>query len=505
MADALINGFSILLRLDTLLLLVLGTIEGIVIGALPGIGSTLGVALTIPLTYSLLPENAIILLVCIYAGAMYGGSISSILINTPGSGSAAVTALEGYPMTVKGEAAFALSLGALSSGFGGVLAAILILSLTPILIKLVLSFGSMENFMLSLFGICLIIVITSKGNLIKGLISGTFGLVITTIGIAPMATDIRYTFMSPEFFDGLGYLPALIGLFAIAEVFRLSGIKQASIAERIDLSGRCRMRAFKEIIKNYKTAIKSTLIGVFIGVIPGAGGAVSSFISYGEARRVSKKPELWGKGNPEGIIAGEFSNNATVSGALVPTLAFGIPGSATTAALMGGLLLHGLRPGIKMFTGEGLNITYSILLSVIFSHILIVFLGLTLIRYLGKIVLIKKEYVMSIAIVLAVSGVFGMEQNYFDIYQILVFGIIGYVFNKYNYPIIPALISIILGPMMEENLFRSLRISGGSFSIFLQRPIPIILLLGIILVLFVPFLFLYRKKLKNKKSCKRRA
>lgn len=265
------------------------------------------------------------------------------------------------------------------------------------------------------------------------------------------------------------------------------------------------MDAFKEILRNFKTFIKSVFIGIFIGSIPGAGGSVSNFLAYAEARRVSKNPELWGKGNPEGIIASESSNNATVSGALIPTLTFGIPGSATTAALLGGLLLHGLRPGIKMFTGEGLNITYSIFLAVIFSHILILFLGLTLIRPAGKIVLIKKEHVMSIVIILAVLGIFSMQQNYFDIYQIVIFGVIGYIFNKYKYPVIPAIISIILGRMIESNLFRSLRLSGGSFSIFLQRPISLILLLGTILVLFSPFLSRYGKKLKNKKSCKKRA
>ena len=505
MLDALINGFYILLRLNTLLLLSFGTIIGIIVGAIPGIGPTLGIALAIPFTFGLSPENALILLISIYGGAMYGGAISSILINTPGTGSAAATTLEGYPMAKKGEAMFALALSALSSGFGGILAGILVIFFTLFLVKFVLLFATPEKFMLALFGICLIIVITTKGNLIKGLISATFGLLITAVGIAPMTADVRYTFMRPDFYDGLGYLPALIGLFAVAEVFRLSGIKQASIAERIDVSGRGRMDAFKEILRNFKTFIKSVFIGIFIGSIPGAGGSVSNFLAYAEARRVSKNPELWGKGNPEGIIASESSNNATVSGALIPTLTFGIPGSATTAALLGGLLLHGLRPGIKMFTGEGLNITYSIFLAVIFSHILILFLGLTLIRPAGKIVLIKKEHVMSIVIILAVLGIFSMQQNYFDIYQIVIFGVIGYIFNKYKYPVIPAIISIILGRMIESNLFRSLRLSGGSFSIFLQRPISLILLLGTILVLFSPFLSRYGKKLKNKKSCKKRA
>jgi len=467
----------------------LGTIVGIIIGALPGIGPTLGIAISLPLTYTLSAVNAMIFLVSIYCGAMYGGAISAILFNTPGTGSATATTMEGYPMAQKGEAILALSLSALCSSFGGIIAAILVIFITPLLVEFMLIFWTPEYLMLSIFGIAIVILVSTKGNIIKGLISASFGLLLTTIGIAPITVDIRYTFMRPEIYDGIGYLPAIIGLFGVAEVFRLSGKKTYSIAEKIEGKGQKHLlKAIKLLIKHKISFIRSTLIGLFIGAVPGAGGSISNFVAYAVAKNFSKNIELWGKGNPEGVIASESSNNATVAGSLIPTFVFGIPGSGAAAALLAGLYLHGLRPGMQLFTGEGLVFTNSVYLSIILSHIIILIFGVTLVHKLGVAVLFKKEYIIIIIIILSTLGIYGYNQNYFDVYQIVIFGIIGYFFGKYKYPVIPALIAIILGTMIEGDLFRSLDLSGGSFSIFLNRPISLFLVIVTATVLTVPFL-----------------
>jgi len=295
--------------------------------------------------------------------------------------------------------------------------------------------------------------------------------------------------MRPEIYDGIGYLPAIIGLFGVAEVFRLSGKKTYSIAEKIEGKGQKHLlKAIKLLIKHKISFIRSTLIGLFIGAVPGAGGSISNFVAYAVAKNFSKNIELWGKGNPEGVIASESSNNATVAGSLIPTFVFGIPGSGAAAALLAGLYLHGLRPGMQLFTGEGLVFTNSVYLSIILSHIIILIFGVTLVHKLGVAVLFKKEYIIIIIIILSTLGIYGYNQNYFDVYQIVIFGIIGYFFGKYKYPVIPALIAIILGTMIEGDLFRSLDLSGGSFSIFLNRPISLFLVIVTATVLTVPFL-----------------
>lgn len=474
-----------LLSWPTLGLVLLGVFVGIVGGALPGVGGALTVAIAMPFTLTMGNTNAIILLISIYNGVMYGGSISSILFNVPGDASAAATTLEGYPMTKQGRAIDALTISALSSGLGDLLGALVIILLLPVMVSVVLMFGTPEYFLVAVLGLSLIIVV-SEGSFLKDAMAGGLGVLVATVGVAPMLPTERYTFGILGLYEGIDFVAALIGIFAVSEMLRLSR-RSGSISREgdVDLSGSV-ITGAKKVLGRPITVIKSTLIGLFVGAIPGSGGSVSTFIAYGEAKRSSDNPEKFGDGAEEGVVATESANNATVSGSLIPTLTFGIPGSTTTAVLIGALMLHGVRPGPALF-GEQITLTYSIFATLVICSFVIIVFGLLVVRWAGYITTINTDIIIPIIITLSVLGTFSLNANYIDVLVVLVMGVVGYLMETYEYSIVAFLLGLILGPIAEENLYRSLQLSGGDFGIFLSTPLRMILVAATVLVVVGPY------------------
>ncbi|MCL9817363.1 tripartite tricarboxylate transporter permease [Natronocalculus amylovorans] len=468
--------------------IIVGILLGIVIGALPGLGPSLGMAIMLPLTLPLEPVNAIILLVSVYSGAMYGGAIAAILINAPGTAAAAATTFDGYPMSRSGDAMKALSISATASSIAGFFTVITLILLSPVLVEIVLAFGSPERFLIALLGLAMITVI-ARGSMVKGITAGMFGLLITSVGTAPMAITPRYTFQDQFGFvlvEGIAFVAVLIGLFAIAEMFKLAGEKGGISQSDTVLSGSV-IPGIRTVFSYPGTVLKSGYIGMAIGSIPGAGSTVSTFVAYGEAVRSAKDPETYGKGNEVGLIAAESSNNGTIGGSLIPTLSFGIPGSAATAVLLGGLVMHGLRPGPTLF-GEELVTTYSLFIALLIGNVLILTVGLLLVTRASAITRVDTDYIIPIIIVLALVGAFalrGTGQNWLDVSTVVLLGIIGYYMKKFDYSIIAFVLGVVLGPIAEQNLDRSLQLSDGSWLVFFNPDRPLTIILSILIVIMV--------------------
>ena len=418
---------------------------------------------------------------------MYGGSVAAILINVPGTPAAAATTFDGYPMSRQGKAINALTISALSSGLGGMLGVAVLILLSPILITIILAFGSPEYFLLAVLGLSMIAIV-SQTSLVKGIISGFFGLLLTTVGMAPIAPQERYTFGSLLLFDGLELVAALLAMFAIAEMLKLAGERGSIAGKGEGLSGE-KGPAVRDVIKNYKILIKGSMMGLLIGMIPGSGASISNFIAYGEAMRASENPETFGEGNSKGVIIAESCNNSTVAGSLVPTLSFGIPGSGTTAVLLGGLVMHGMQPGPDLF-GEDIYITFSMFIALFIGSIMIILLGIFVLTRTSYITTIDTNIIIPIILVLSVVGGYAVRTNWIDVLTLLALGLIGFYMKKHDYSVIAFVLGFVLGPIAEENLFRSLQLSDGSVLIFLnpiQQPLSALLVLLIILVMFGPY------------------
>ena len=469
---------------QTPLWIVIGLVVGIFFGALPGIGATLGMAIVLPLTIPLEGTDAIILLISIYSGAMYGGSISAILINVPGTAGAAATTFDGYPMSKRGQAINALTTAASASALGGFLTIAILILISPLMIEIVLLFGSPHYFLLAILGLAMISVIT-KGSVVKGLVAGSFGLMLMTVGIAPTVPVQRFTFGSTVLYSGLSYIAILIALFAIAEMIRLAA--EDTIAEEAVAMEGSRIAGLRNAVSHPVLVAKSAVIGMLVGAVPGSGASVSNFLSYGEAVRSSKTPDAFGSGIPEGVIASESANNGTVGGSLVPTFAFGIPGSGSTAVLLGGLIMHGLRPGPDLFTTQ-LDVTYAVLLALLVGSLVIVLVGLTVIPRAGYLTQIDTHVIIPAIIVLSFLGSLALRNNWVDLLTVVLLGFVGFYLKRHEYSVIAFVLGAILGPIAESNLYRSLAVSGGSFDIFVSDPLAVGLLLAIVVILLGPAL-----------------
>jgi len=494
---------------DALFYVVFGILIGIVVGALPGLGPPLGMAIMLPLTAPMQPANGIILLIGVYSGAMYGGSIAAVLINAPGVSSSAATTFDGYPMSKQGRAATALSISATASAIAGFVTVIVLLLFSPILIQLVLRVGTPEYFLVAVLGLAMIVIVT-KGSMAKGLLAGVAGLLITTIGTAQMTAERRYIIgpqsLQFELSDGISFVAVLIGLFAIAEMMKLAGQKGSISQSDIKMDGGI-LEGIKLTIARPVLMFKSGFIGMLVGAVPGAGATVSNFIAYSEALRSSKSPETFGEGNEEGVIASEASNNGTVAGSIVPAIAFGIPGSSSTAILIGGLLMHGINPGRGMFEASGeLQTTYIMLLALLVGNIIILIFGLTMVTKLGLLTKIDTDYIIPFVIVLSFLGTWVLDFRIIDVLSLVLFGIIGFYMVKYNYSIIAFVLGVVLGDIAEDNFWRSLLLGSsdfpivGSYSIFIdpgQRLLAPFLTLTIFLILFGPFV---KRWVDNKRS-----
>lgn len=461
-----------LLNAHSVLLATAGTILGIILGAIPGLNGPVGVAILLPLTYSMEPANGLILLGGIYMGSTFGGSVSSILLNCPGTGEASCTALDGYPMTRKGRAKEALYYSILSSSIGGLAGVLALLFFTPILAKFALKFGPPEMFMLTLAGLTIVGSLSGK-SLSKGFYAVVLGLLISMVGVDLTTGGFRFTMGVKELRAGIPLIPLVVGLFAVTEMAILAGAKSQSFID-VELRNISPLAVLKSIFSRTALLIKACLLGVGIGILPGTGGAVSAFVCYGEAKRSSKDPDSFGKGNPEGIIAAESSNNGAVGGALIPLLALGIPGSATAAIMYGALTIHGLIPGPKLLT-DNPEIAYVFMCGMLLTVIVMFVSGLTCVGLFAKVLKVGTKYIIPVVLVFSAIGVYSVRNSMFDVGVMVLFGALGLLFRKTGIPAAPILLGHILGPLLERNLTRTITLAGASdhnfLTFILSRPI----------------------------------
>ena len=487
----LFNIVSAIFSFQNILISIIGVFTGILFGALPGFTGSMGIAVCLPFTYNMAPTTALILLGSLFSGSMYGGSISSILINTPGTPAAACTTLDGYPMAKNGKAGEALRESITASFIGGILGVTALLFLSPPLALISLKFGPPEYLLMAIFGLTIITSISEK-SMIKGLISGVLGLLFATIGIDPTIGIPRFTFGISELVDGIELIPALIGLFALPEVLNIinSYNKDEKPEEIPDIKDiKIGWPTIKHIIQFMPIYIRSSLIGIFIGILPGAGSSIATFLSYNETKKASKHPELFGTGIAEGVAAAESSNNALAGGALIPMLTLGVPGDAVAAIIMGGLMMIGLQPGGELFTTNG-NIVYTFIIALYLANIIMLLFGIYFAPYFTLVANVPKHMLAAFIVLFTVLGSYALRNSIFDVYVMVFFGMIGYFFKSNGFDVVPMVLGIILGPMAENGLVQSMAISESSniFVYIFTRPISIVLVLFTVLSVIIPII-----------------
>ncbi len=472
------SGFLAALQWDMMLFTLIGVVAGVTIGALPGLTSTMGVALLIPLTFGMRPEVGLAMLGGIYCASTYGGAITAILINIPGTPSACATVLDGYPLARKGEATRAISVATIVSCLGGLFSTVCLLFLAPPLAQLSLRFGAPEYFLLAVFGITIIVSLSEEG-LEKGLISGVLGLLLSVVGMHPLTGYLRFTFGQSFLFDGVPLVVALIGLFSIPEVLELVSSESSQSVEVVGTYTGRPLQHLKEALTLKWLILRSSIIGVIIGIIPGAGTDIAAFLAYNEARRASKTPDEFGKGAIEGVAAAECANNAVTGGSLIPLLTLGVPGNAVSAIFLGGLLIHGLRPGAALFA-ENATITYGFIFSLFLSNILFVPVGFIMARYATRILRTPRSVLAPAIVVLAVIGSLAIRGLAVDVFLMLGMGLLGCIMKYNGMPAAPMVLGLVLGTMAEGELARALAIVRGDVLAFLlqlvTRPICIVVL-----------------------------
>lgn len=467
------SGLSVAFGLVTdpfvLLLIAAGTIGGVVVGALPGLSSPMAVALLLPFSLYLEPVPALALLSALYCAGTYGGSITAILINTPGAPPAAATAFDGYPMAVRGEAGRALGMAAVCSTTGGIFSVIVLLFAAPPLARVAYSFGPPEYFALAVFGLAMLSSLSGEAP-VKNLIGGCLGLMIATVGVDLTTGVERFTFGVPELFEGIDFIPVLIGLFAVTELLgQAQGLRRA--VRRIGLSA-LRLPSRDDFRKVRWTIARSSVIGTFVGILPVEGGTLAAMIGYSEAKRWSKSPEEFGHGAIEGIAGPEAANNAATGGSMVPTLALGIPGSATAAVILAGLQVHGLRPGPFLFQ-EQPALLYSIFVAMLLSNVLFLFVGLGGAKVLSRITLVPRTFLWPTVYVLCLVGAFGLKQSMVDVWIMLGSGLVGFVLKRHGFGPAPIIMGLVLGGLVETSLAQSMIIFDQQWTGFLGRPIAV--------------------------------
>ncbi len=494
MTQSMFDAAAVIFMPSTLALLFAAVALGILFGIIPGLTATLAVILLIPITYGMDATVGIAVLIALYIGGISGGLVSAILLGMPGTPSSIATVFDGYPMTKKGLASRALKTGIFSNLVGTVVSWLFLVTLAPEIAQIALSFKSIEYVSVIIFGLTTVISLSGDSYL-KGLISCIFGLLITTIGTDPTTGVERNTLgMSSLLLSGIDATPAMIGMFVVAEVFnslrpsKMDGLKASDIAvqnQKLDL---------REMRSSAWNFIRSSLIGVGIGILPGLGGNLASIVSYERAKKASKESATYGTGNPQGLIASEAANNATIGGAMIPMLALGIPGDIVTAALIGGLMLHGLQPGPMLFLEHPVfinGIYLSFLVSAIFMFIIMYAASD---RLLPKLLLVPKRYLMPIVLIACTVGCYNLGYNLSDIWSTLIFGLLGLLFSRFGFPVTPVIISMILGKILEVQLRTALIDTNGSVIPFFTQPISCVFLLLAIGSTF----FALRKKMQLK-------
>ncbi len=474
--DNIVSGFLLLFTFKSLLFLVLGVVVGFVVGALPGFSSSNGVAVMLPLTLGMELHTALIFMAAIYAAAQFAGAIPAILINAPGTMGAAATALDGYPMGQRGEGGLAIGIARMASACGGVIGAIIVLLVITPMSALALKFGSVEMFLVAIFGLTLITTVIGD-SVRKGLISAGMGLLIAAMSADPFYGQGRFTMGFINLYDKVPFVPILIGIFAITEMYFLS--KKTNLIDKVMIkldnnTLRDLIEGIKETLKYPKVIFRSAIIGTVIGAIPGTGTAISNFISYGIAKRSSNRKEMFGTGIPEGVIASEACDSSVASGTMIPALTLGIPGSATTAIMLAALYLHGVRPGPQVMVNQAAE-AYAVLLAILFASILVLPLGTLLASPLIALTRISTSILVPIVLLLCAVGAFAVANSMFDVMLMFIFGIIGIIMRINGYPVVPFVLALILGPIAEANFIRAYMLSQGEWTYFFTTQISWIL------------------------------
>ncbi len=465
--------------------LVFGVWVGILFGAMPGLSVNMGLALLLPLAFAFKGMAGILMLLGIYCGAIYGGSISAILLKTPGTPASVATTLDGYPMATKlHQPGRALGLSTTASAFGGIFSTVCLIVMAPLLAKVALQFSKPEYFALAIFGLS-IITSVSSGSVIKGVMGGLFGLFLATVGIDAMSGQIRFTLDTTYLMGGVSFIPILIGVFALAqmlqsveEYWKKSSLKQKLAIDRT-------FPTLADLKRVFTTLLRSSAIGTFIGCVPGTGGDIASFVAYDQAKRWSKHSDKFGTGEPEGVVAPEAGNNAVSGGAFIPVLTLGIPGDGATAIMMGALMVQGIQPGPMLFM-EKAPYVYAIFIGLLVANIVMAILGFSLIRLFVKVTSVPQAVLLPLIMLMTFVGTYSYNNSMNDVYLMVASGIIGYVLNKLEFSMSAVIIGIILGSMAEQNFVGSLIMSDGSASIFFTRPICVFFLVAAAISLVAP-------------------
>lgn len=483
--EHLMYGFQVCLTPENLLWVSLGGLLGTIIGMLPGLGPATGVAVLLPMTFAMGPTAALITMCGIYYGAMFGGSRSSILINTPGDGAALAATFDGYPMAKSGRAEAALAMSAIASFIGGLIATVLFVFSAVSVARFALRFGPAEYFLLMVFALAATASL-SKGNAVKGVMSTLIGLMIATIGLDGMTGVSRYTFGFLELQTGIDFLLVIIGFYALVEVYHGA---ESVVKGRVDVQKKFgRIWVSKgEMKRCWMPILRSTPIGFFIGALPGAGGTMASLLCYNNERSLSKKPEEFGKGAIEGLAAPEAANNAASVGALIPMMTLGIPGSGTTAVMMGALLMLGIQPGPTLFTDHP-DLAWGLIASMFVGNVILAVINIPLASVLVRVLAVPGRILYPIILGLAYIGCYAISNAGFDFYLLAIFGLVGIVFHALNIPSSPLILGAIVGGTMEQSFRQALQINNGQFDIFWRSPISIVLIVLTLATFLVPWI-----------------
>ncbi|MBX3651988.1 MAG: tripartite tricarboxylate transporter permease [Burkholderiales bacterium] len=481
----ILNGFSVAMQPINLWYTFLGVFMGTIIGVLPGIGPSAGIALLIPITYGMNPTSALIMMAGIYYGAKYGGSTTAILIRTPGEAASVMTSIDGYEMAKKGRAGAALAVSAIGSFIAGTIGVIGLTLFAVPLTSMALKFGPAEYFTLMLFAMTAVSTLTGKSPA-KGLIATILGLMIATIGIDLQSGQARYTMGIPEFQDGVGFVVVVVGLFAMAEVLRgLEGIYRGTSAEAMKIKGKLWLTR-EEWRRSIGPIWRGGIIGFVVGVLPGAGGTIASIMSYTTEKRLSKHPEEFGHGAIEGVAGPESANNSDTAGALVPLLTLGIPGGGATAVMLGAFIMYGVQPGPMLFQNRP-DLVWGLINSMYIGNVMLVILNLPLIGLFVRLLYIPQGILYPMIVAISAIGAYAINGSVVDLWLILLFGVIGYIFDKVDIPVAPLVLSLVLGGMMEQSFRQAMTISGGDLKIFYGSAITVTLLVMSLISVLLPF------------------
>lgn len=453
-------GWSLVLDPQAILLIAAGVLIGLFVGAMPGLTANMGVAVLVPLTFTLPPAAGISALAGIWLGALYGGTIPAVLINMPGTPGDIMTTADGYPMSKRGEGGRAIGIGILSSFSGGMISVLVLATASPLVANVARNFGSAEYFAVAFLGLAVIAAV-SGSSLLKGLASALVGLFVGAIGIDLLSGQPRFTFGQAELQGGVNFVAVVIGIFGLAEVleqvyrrFHLSAARPQPVRKIT--------AAVKDMLPLRWVVARSSVIGVFVGAIPGAGATIASIIAYGAQKSLSKRPDLLGKGSPEGVCASDTANNACTGGALITMLSIGIPGDAVTAVLLGALVIQGIQPGPLLFQNN-IDVVSAIFISLVIANIFLLIFGLLAARHFAKILAVPRPVLLPMIVVLCVVGTYALNNVLFDVWVMLFFGLLGFLLSRFGVPKAPLILALILGPILEENLRRVLQLTGGDY------------------------------------------